>query len=71
MAVQSGWRGMIEVWPACFVTGFTFGITQFFVSNYHGPWLVDLAAAIVSMASLVLLLRVWRHGTPSARGCLG
>ena len=60
IAVMSGWRGMWQVWPACFVTGFTFGVTQFFVSNYHGPWLVDLASAVVSMAALVALLRVWR-----------
>ena len=64
IAVQAGWRGMLQVWPACFVTGFTFAITQFFVSNYHGPWLVDLASALVSMASLVLLLRVWRPVAP-------
>ena len=64
VTVQAGWRGMLQVWPACFVTGFTFAVTQFFVSNYHGPWLVDLAAAIVSMASLVLLLRVWRPVPP-------
>lgn len=60
VTVQAGWRGMLGVWPACFVTGFTFAVTQFFVSNYHGPWLVDLAGALVSMGALVLLLRVWR-----------
>ncbi len=72
VTVQAGWRGMIEVWPACFVTGFTFGITQFFVSNYHGPGLVDLAAAIVSMLALVALLRVWQpsEGRAPARPTL-
>jgi L-lactate permease len=30
------------------------------VSNFHGPWLVDLASALVSMIALVALLRVWR-----------
>jgi lactate permease len=60
VTVQAGWRGMLQVWPACFVTGFTFAVTQFFVSNYHGPWLVDLASAIVSMLALVALLRVWQ-----------
>lgn len=60
VAVQAGWRGMLGVWPACFVTGFTFGVTQFLVSNFHGPWLVDLASAVVSMGALVALLRVWR-----------
>lgn len=64
VTVQAGWRGMLQVWPACFVTGFTFAVTQFFVSNYHGPWLVDLASALVSMTSLVVLLRFWRpHGS--------
>ena len=32
---------------------------QFLVSNLHGPWLVDVVAAIASMGSLVLFLRVW------------
>jgi lactate permease len=59
----SGRRSMIEVWPACLVAGLSFGITQFFVSNYHGPWVVDIAGAIVSMAALVLLLKVWQPRT--------
>ena len=37
VAAQVGWRGMIGVWPACLVTGVTFGLTQFLVSNFHGP----------------------------------
>ncbi|MDZ4288120.1 MAG: L-lactate permease, partial [Prosthecobacter sp.] len=57
---QVGWRGMIAVWPACLVTGLSFAIAQFAVSNYHGPWLVDIVAAIVSMGSLVVLMRFWK-----------
>jgi lactate permease len=57
---QAGWRGMIGVWPACLVTGVTFAVAQFFVSNYHGPWLVGIIAAIVSMGSLVLFMRFWQ-----------
>ena len=30
------------------------------MSNYHGPWLVDIVAAVVSMALVVLFLRVWQ-----------
>jgi lactate permease len=37
VVAQVGWRGMMGVWPACLVTGVTFGATQFLVSNYHGP----------------------------------
>ncbi len=60
IAAQCGWRGMIQVWPACLVCGVSFAIVQFLVSNFHGPWLVDIAAALVAMAALVLLLRVWK-----------
>src|SRR3954463_2847333 len=56
----SGWRGMKEVWPAILVTGVTFSIPQFLISNFHGPWLVDVGAAIISMACLTLFLRVWK-----------
>ena len=60
IAAQTGWRGMMEIWPACLVTGLTFAITQFLVSNYHGPWLVDVISAVVSMGALTLLMRFWR-----------
>jgi lactate permease len=56
----AGWKAMLEIWPAILVTGGTFAITQFLVSNYHGPWLVDVIAAIVSLVSLVLFLKVWK-----------
>jgi len=56
----AGWRGMKEIWPAILVAGVSFAIPQFLVSNFHGPWLVDVVAAMVSMACLVLFLRIWR-----------
>jgi lactate permease len=59
----AGWRGMKEIWPAILVTGVTFAIPQFLISNFHGPWLVDVGAAIISMACLTLFLRVWKPKT--------
>jgi lactate permease len=58
--VMAGARGMVEVWPACLVAGGSFGLVQFLVSNFHGPWLVDVAGAIASIAALVLLLQFWK-----------
>jgi lactate permease len=55
-----GFRRMIEVWPPVLVAGVAFAVPQYLVSNFHGPWLVDIVAAIVSMASLAAFLRVWR-----------
>ncbi len=56
----AGFKAMIEIWPAILVAGLSFAVTQFLVSNYHGPWLVDVIAAIVSLVSLVLFLKVWK-----------
>ena len=56
----AGFRGMAAVWPAILVAGASFAIPQFVVSNFHGPWLVDVIASVVSMGVLVLFLKVWR-----------
>ena len=56
----AGWRGMLGVWPACLTAGVAFGVPQFLVSNFHGPWLVDIVAAITSMLAVVGLLKFWK-----------
>jgi lactate permease len=50
---------MLQIWPAVLVAGAAFAIPQYFISNYHGPWLVDVGAAISSMVCLTLFLKVW------------
>jgi lactate permease len=68
----AGRKAMIEIWPAILVTGLSFAIPQYLVSNFIGPELVDIIAAIVSMVSLILFLRVWQPKTiwtsPSLKG---
>lgn len=59
----AGRKAMMEIWPAILVTGLSFAIPQFLVSNFIGPELVDIIAAIVSMVSLILFLRVWQPKT--------
>jgi lactate permease len=56
----SGWKGVKGVWPAILVTGVAFAIPQFLISNFHGPMLVDVGAALVSMACLAVFLKVWK-----------
>src|SRR5689334_6711268 len=58
--VLAGWRRMREVLPAVLVTGVSFAIVQFLISNFVGPELTDIIAALVSMGCLALLLRFWR-----------
>ena len=55
-----GFKGMREIWPAILVAGATFAIPQYLISNFHGPWLVDVGAAISSMACLTLFLKIWK-----------
>jgi lactate permease len=60
IVVMAGWRRMTEILPAVLVTGISFAIVQFLVSNFVGPELTDIIAALVSMACLAALLRFWR-----------
>lgn len=56
----AGWRGLREVWPVAFVAGLGFALPQYLISNFHGPWLVDIVSALISLGAVVLLLKVWR-----------
>ena len=56
----AGWKGMKDVWPAILVTGVTFAVPQFVISNYINPWIVDIGASLISMGCLILFLKVWQ-----------
>ena len=55
----AGWRGMLQIWPAILVTGVSFAVPQFLISNFINPWIVDIGASLISMACLALFLQVW------------
>ncbi len=57
---MAGLKATREVWPVCLASGLSFAIVQFLISNYHGPWLVDIAGAIISIISLIVLLKFWQ-----------
>ena len=60
VVLYAGWSRMLGVLPAVIVAGVTFAIGQFAVSNYVGPELTDTLAALVSLASVALLLKFWK-----------
>ena len=68
----AGFRGMKDVWPAILVTGLSFAIPQFVISNYINPWIVDIGASLISMGCMILFLRVWQPKqlwlSPALRG---
>ena len=63
IVVLAGWKRMVEVLPAVLTAGVAFAVVQFLVSNFIGPELTDVLAALVSMAAVALLLRVWKPKT--------
>ena len=68
----AGWKGMKDIWPAILVTGVSFAIPQFVISNFINPWIVDIGASLISMGCLILFLRVWHPKelwlSPALRG---
>jgi lactate permease len=57
--LMAGWQKGMTVWPACLVCGGSFGITQWFVSNYIGPTLPDIIASLVSIVCLTVFVHLW------------
>ena len=55
-----GFKGMVQVWPALIVAGVAFAVPQFLISNFHGPWLVDIVAALSCLAAVTVFLLKWR-----------
>ena len=60
MVVFTGWRSLRTVWPAALVAGLSFALTQFLVSNFVGPELPDVLAALISLICVILFVQVWK-----------
>jgi lactate permease len=56
----AGRRGMLEIWPAILVCGVSFAVPQYLISNFVNPWIVDIGASLISMACLILFLKIWQ-----------
>ena len=56
----AGRRGMLEIWPAILVSGVSFAVPQYLISNFINPWIVDIGASLISMGCLIGFLRVWQ-----------
>jgi lactate permease len=55
-----GWRETFEVLPVILVVGFSFGLTQFFWSNFVDSNLVDIMGGVVSIVATVAFLHLWK-----------
>jgi len=57
----AGRKGIRESWSIALTAGIAFAVPQFLISNFHGPWLVDIISSIISIIAVVIALRL-RHG---------
>ncbi|MBN8733243.1 MAG: lactate permease LctP family transporter [Acidobacteria bacterium] len=58
--VMGGFRALRGVIPAAALCGIAFAGMQFYVSNYIGPQLTDILAALAAIVTMVVLLKVWK-----------
>ena len=45
------------------MTGVSFAVPQYLISNFVNPWIVDIGASLISMACLIGFLKIWRPKT--------
>jgi lactate permease len=64
VGMVDGMRGVRQTWPAAVVGGFTFAFGQYVSSNFISVELTDIIGSLLSVGSIVLLLRVWQPGEP-------
>ncbi|ACV22801.1 L-lactate permease [Slackia heliotrinireducens] len=70
--ILDGKRGARDCWAPAFVVGGSFAITQWWCSNFFAYELTDVIAALVSMAALVLFMKVWKpRGVNDVRADFG
>jgi lactate permease len=56
----AGFRKTKEVLPAILVSGISFALLQWFVSNFFGPALPDVIAGVGSIVCLIIFLKFWK-----------
>jgi lactate permease len=60
IVVMAGWRRALEVLPAILACGLSFAGMQYYVSNYIGPELTDIASSLTCIVVMVLVLKLWK-----------
>ncbi len=60
IVVMAGPRRALEVLPAIIACGASFAGMQFYVSNYWGPELTDIASSLTCIGVMVLVLKIWK-----------
>lgn len=60
IGAYDGVRGIRAVWPVLLVAGLSFAIPQFVMSNFQGPYLVDVVSGATSIMVVTLFIKLRR-----------
>jgi lactate permease len=63
VVLMSGFKKTMEVLPAVLVSGCSYSLIQWLLSNYLGPELPGVVAGVGSIVSLIICLRFWKPKT--------
>jgi len=58
IASYDGMRGLREMWPVLLIAGVSFAIPQFLMSNFQGPYLVDVVAGATSIIVVTTFIKL-------------
>ncbi len=59
----SGWQGVKEAWPLAIVGSLSYIAGQYPIARFWGPYLPDIAGALVSFWVLYFFVKVWKPKT--------
>src|SRR5262252_2948884 len=63
IVVMTNRRRALEVLPAILACGLSFAGMQFYVSNFVGPELTDIASSLTCIVVMVFVLKLWKPGS--------
>ena len=61
--IMAGTKATKEVLPVCIVASVTYIIPNWYITQYMGPELPSLLSPLVSLAGVIILLKVWKPKT--------
>lgn len=62
--VLCGWKKSLEVLPAIATAGVLFAGSQLLIASLSGPWTAGILSAIITLAGLWVLFKVWKPRSP-------
>lgn len=60
LVVMAGWKATKDVLPAALVTGLSFAVSYYLITENLGPALPSIVASLVSLIALAVFLRFWQ-----------